>query len=242
MPIEIRKAGLLIGQAGIVIRQLMQMTGCSIKVRESTEDSSQRTVEISSEIEARLGYAMTLIQEIVSNTTNSASEYQDYQMECHIPMTKVGALVGKGGENIIRLRALNNCDIRIERKDAPSEDKKMKISFAGNVINCYRARESVLSSLNLTRESLEVDEHETIVPVPTSFNGELIGKGGSTVRLLNQMVKCDIRLDPDSRGVEFSDVLIRGVERDVGDVKDILAALARIHTRNKEITSSPSNL
>lgn len=235
MPIEQNKAGLLIGQSGAQIRQLMQMTGCGIHVRQDEDES--RVVIISSEVESRLAYAKEVIHEIVNNQSNSMAASQgfdvgkEYNLVCEIPQSKLGILVGKGGNNINRLRGLNNCNITTEA--AQEGSSKVKVTFSsGNVLNCFRARDSALAHLNLTRDSLQCDEHVMNMPVPTRFAGELVGRAGATIRLLQQLAKCEIRMAPGGRDKVESEVVISGVERDCEDARDIVTALASIHKRH----------
>jgi len=253
MPIEKNQAGRLIGQSGAQIRQLMQMTGCGIHIAQlADEQDESRVVKISSEVESRLAYAKLLISELINHQSDSLAlggfnTDTEYRLECEIPASKLGLLVGKGGDNINRLRGLNNCNISTEREQEAALRRatsarglgsaKVKVTFSsGNVINCFKARDAALAYLNLTRESLECDEHVVNVPIPGRFAGEIIGKGGATVRLLKQLSKCEIRLSGDNRDRATTEIVIMGVERDCEDTKDIVTALANIHKRHNPST------
>ncbi|KAG6515441.1 KH domain-containing protein HEN4-like [Zingiber officinale] len=112
------KIGGVIGKGGTNIRQLEQQTGARIQVEDTAPDAEERVINIScKEVpwETRSPTIEAALQ--IQNKTSSNSDDDAITTRLLVPSSKVGCILGQGGDVITEMRRRTRADIRVYSKD-----------------------------------------------------------------------------------------------------------------------------
>ncbi|KAL1456726.1 hypothetical protein WDU94_001430 [Cyamophila willieti] len=167
------------------------------------------------------------------------------QMEVCVPKAAVGVVIGKGGDMIKKLQ--NETGARVQfvqmREDDPS-DRRCMLSGSPDQVQEARARiEELIDSVMRDSESGRgrgrgfdsrgggrdfggggMDILEESVSIPSGKCGVIIGKGGETIRQINQQTgaHCEIDRRVPQNGPEKT-FIIRGTIDQVEDAKRVMS-------------------
>lgn len=169
--------------------------GSSVAVTDATSPI-QRAQMIAQQINSQLGVKPN--NELALVTPSQASYQEDYK----IPDKFVGLIIGKGGEQIIRLQAESGCKVQIcQIKQDPipggpnPPDRIANLSgtreainnakrIMDDIINRGKMADGAPSGIN--PYSFGGSQSKSIdVMLPSAKCGLIIGKGGETIRRLN---------------------------------------------------------
>ncbi|XP_031108956.1 KH domain-containing protein At4g18375-like isoform X1 [Ipomoea triloba] len=124
------KIGGVIGKGGLNVRQLQQETGASIHVEDVSADSDERVIRVSS-IEALWDPISQTIKAILQ-LQSQTSEFSDKGIittRLLVPSSKVGCILGQGGQVINEMRRRTKADIRVfskeEKPKCASKDEEL---------------------------------------------------------------------------------------------------------------------
>lgn len=133
-----------------------------------------------------------------------------YQVEIRIPNNMVGLVIGKGGENILRLQAQLNVHAQIAKESEmkPGETQR-SIVLKGHIDNVNEAKRRVeeivanqIAKLTGGNRNDDLMDHAYVVrlPVPNDKVGIIIGKGGQTIKTIQEKTKTTVKIphDPDA--------------------------------------------
>lgn len=112
------KIGGVIGKGGFNVKQLQQETGASIHVEDESTESEERVIRVSA-FETPWNPTSQTIEAILQ-LQNKTSEYSDkgkITTRLLVPSSKVGCLLGQGGQVINEMRRRTQADIRVYSKD-----------------------------------------------------------------------------------------------------------------------------
>ncbi|KAF8399129.1 hypothetical protein HHK36_014994 [Tetracentron sinense] len=135
------KIGGVIGKGGCNVKQLQQETGANIHVEDTTPESDERVILVSS-FEALWNPRSQTIEAILQlqSKTSEISEKGIITTRLLVPSNKVGCLLGQGGHVITEMRRRTQADIRVySQEDKPNcasaEEELVQISGNFRVAN-----------------------------------------------------------------------------------------------------------
>jgi len=119
----------VIGKAGAGLKQLREMSACKVQVQQSSDTESLRRVDLSGGIDGlATAFQLTLRKAFPEDTSVSPTVL--------IPADKAGLVVGKGGDNLKRVREACGVRISLEREpvaDAASGTQERVVAMQGDV-------------------------------------------------------------------------------------------------------------
>jgi far upstream element-binding protein len=135
----------------------------------------------------------------------------DYQIELRVPNHLVGLIIGRGGENIVKIQTQLqvNCQIAKEHEMKPGdtlrsivvkgpkdgvEEAKVRID---DIIFQHLNKNNPQASANNGNQQRELD-HAFVVklPVPNDKVGIIIGRGGMTIKGIQERTKSFVQIPP----------------------------------------------
>lgn len=161
-----------------------------------------------------------------------------YQIELRVPNNMVGLIIGKGGENIVRIQSQLGVHAQIAKehemlpgetlrsivlKGTPSNVNEAK-SRIDEIINAQIAKQSGISSDRGDRgnndRGRELD-HAFVVklPVPNDKVGIIIGRGGMTIKGIQERTRAHVQipLTPDEENPQARTLSIGGDTKEAVD-------------------------
>eukprot|EP00257_Ricinus_communis_P015347 XP_015573234.1 KH domain-containing protein At4g18375 [Ricinus communis] len=124
------KIGGVIGKGGSNVKVVQQDTGASIHVEDASAESDERVIRVSAS-EALWNPRSQTIDAILQlqNKTSDFSEKGTITTRLLVPSSKVGCILGQGGQVINEMRRRTQADIRVYSKDekpkCASEDEEL---------------------------------------------------------------------------------------------------------------------
>jgi len=119
-------AGKIIGKAGSGLKQIRQMSQCSVQLHQEPDANGYRKADVVGPTVEHIASAVHAI---------SIRLFPEGQQECTLnlafPNELVGAVIGKGGENLKRIREMTGIKLQIE-KDAFTESQERIGSITGD--------------------------------------------------------------------------------------------------------------
>lgn len=237
--IDTNQVGRFIGRRGMNIRQIAKVSNCRITLvdGEYADDdgnpTGKRSVSIFGESQHDIAEAKRVIEDVLTNENAFLNE----ALECEIPISLIGRVVGKDGWNVNRLCNEHDCHIRVGHVGSKEEGEgNVKVDFFGGVDNCTEARSALLLSMDM----MSGNEGSGIsISVPGHLCGLLIGKSGETINLLKKLTRCDLSYEnrESDQEVDVSqdrNLIIRGSDGDCGDAKTVITALLNLFKRHKD--------
>ncbi|KAK9814912.1 hypothetical protein WJX73_001792 [Symbiochloris irregularis] len=136
-----------------------------------------------------------------------------------IPAAMVGKLIGKGGETIKNLQYSTGTKVQIDHQ-TPGDTKRVTIFAASreSIDNCKRQVEQIVAD--------ETTDHSRTVECPQGIVGRIIGRGGETIRALQQASQAHIVVDQNFPEGHPRRVIVSGrqdaVERAEKMIKELI--------------------
>lgn len=217
------KVGLVIGKGGETIKMLQEKTGAKMVIIQEgpAQECVEKPLRISgdpSKVEhaKQLVFDLILEKEAPFNNRGGAGGYDSgtEQAEVFVPKTGVGVVIGKGGDMIKKIQGETGCKLQfIQGKgDAPGDRRCIISGTKQQVADGKRTVEELIESVmrsnqgggggmnnrnnmnNTTNSnygygsdaSLQPMREEVSFAVPASKCGIVIGRGGETIKLINQ--------------------------------------------------------
>jgi len=121
------------------------------------------------------------------NVTKRSRKEDKFEVRLLIPSKIVGAIIGKSGSNIKKMRDDNNATIRIPNCDGPERVMTIQADDGKTVIEIIRQTLQSISKDNLNKDLVsnnhsESNENEIRLLVHESIVGGIIGKAGSKIK------------------------------------------------------------
>ncbi|XP_050382435.1 KH domain-containing protein At4g18375-like [Argentina anserina] len=166
------KIGGVIGKGGFNVKQLQEETGASIHVQDASTNSEERVIRVSAFEALRNPRSQTI--EAILQLQNKASESSDkgtITTKLLVPSSKVGCILGQGGQVINEMRRRTQADIRVYSKDdrpkCAAEDEEL-VQISGNFVVAKDALAEITSRLRVRtlRDTNAGEEHAHVGPPP----------------------------------------------------------------------------
>jgi far upstream element-binding protein len=164
-----------------------------------------------------IGAQLAAMKQQTFNKPNKNQRYFDgivmngeKTLDMMVPGSKVGYVIGKGGEMIRNLqeRAGVRMTVFQETNEPTDVDKQLrivgppdKVDYARQLVNDLLTEKEIetvrlkTNSFNKTNEYGTQRQNNVEVPVPPQYIGLVIGKGGETIRRIQQESGCKVQFD-----------------------------------------------
>lgn len=191
-----------------------------------------------------------------------------YQVELRVPNNMVGLVIGKGGENIHRMQSQTGAHMQIAKESdmKPGETVRSIIlkGTASTVADLKKRVEEVInnrvlvpgglamlgaagSSLKLSSTTMRELEHAYVIkiPVPNDKVGVVIGKGGMTIKSIQERTGATVQIPPvaDEDNPQIRTLSIGADHKEAVDAAqmEIFMALQMQQQQAQQALSSASN-
>ncbi|XP_070177451.1 far upstream element-binding protein 1-like isoform X4 [Littorina saxatilis] len=227
-----KMVGLIIGKGGEQITRLQAESGCKVQIAPDSGGMPDRPCTLTGSPHS-ISICKSLMQQIIDRAGNSPHGMDgmgggggggggpmvegNSVVEMSIPGTKVGLIIGKGGETIRQLQERANVKmVMIQDSNAPTaQDKPLRIT--GEPGKCQRAKEMVLELLAEkdmqggpgggggmgTFNNFDGMGHGgggpggMEIPVPRQAVGLVIGKGGEMIKKIQTETGAKVQFKPE---------------------------------------------
>jgi len=177
-------------------------------------------------------------QQAASGSNGTTLAEGEVEEVCEVPDRHIGRVIGKGGQTVRTIQGISSTHIDIPNECAPGTDMRMvkirgtpnNISYCRKIIAEYVSKGED-ASMPLPSES-EVDPTKPItcktIEVPDEHVGRIIGKGGATVRMIQDAHHChvDIAKAPPA-GSQQREVKITGVPDSIAATEALIMQKVR---------------
>jgi len=205
-----RKEGFrIIGKRGETIKDLRMKTNSRITVELDTVEDGQIPVTIKGTAEA-CADARETIERIRAEFAELQTANSQSGTTVWVPQAQCGLIIGKGGATIKRLTENTGAHIGLDRDQV--KDGLVPVTINGPPEICADIKQQI--------EQLLANESSTTVWVPQTQCGLIIGKGGATIKGLQQATGAYIRVDSSEVKDGFVPVTIKGEVKNCTEAKE----------------------
>ncbi|XP_025113716.1 far upstream element-binding protein 1-like isoform X3 [Pomacea canaliculata] len=131
----------------------------------------------------------------------------------HVPDKMVGLIIGKGGEQITRLQAESGCKVQIAPDSGGMPERPCTLTGTPQAISiCKQLIQQIIDRGNAPHMGMEGGtENQSVVEmsIPGGKVGLVIGKGGETIRQLQERAGVKMVMIQDSNAPTASDKPLR---------------------------------
>jgi len=135
----------------------------------------------------------------------------------------VGAIIGKGGETIKKLKAQTGCNFDIKQPEDRSSDVPRVVKVSGSTQSVAKGLIGVARIIAQKAQSLQF---KLTILIPQNKVGIVIGKGGATIKDIRKGTKVRIQIPDDSQN--FYDIGQAKPTVVFGGQKDVCTVLKRL--------------
>lgn len=224
--------GLIIGRGGENLRRVEQQTGARVQFIDSADTpGAKRHCRVSGG-RAAVANARAEIYKIIEDNelakrgqdksrvqgqpVTTATQEGD-SLQVMVPDRTVGLIIGRGGETIRDLQERSGCHINIVGENK-SVNGYRPVNLIGTASSQRYATDLILEIVESDQKGISIkelhqrreDPHNKIndvIMVPGDAVGMIIGKGGETIREMQDRTGCKINVSPASG---------RDIEREIG--------------------------
>lgn len=107
------RAGFIIGKAGAGLKQIREATGCSVTIEQQADPNGYRRADVHGASSDQLAGAF---QQIAGKVFHNHPADQPASLTVLLPSDKAGGVIGKGGENLKRIREATHVSVTVERE------------------------------------------------------------------------------------------------------------------------------
>lgn len=115
--------GMIIGKGGEMIRKLSQDSGAKIQFKQDEDQNGMERTAIIQGTPDQIQRATHMISDLVNKSGEGGSDV----FYMHIPSTKTGLVIGRGGETIKQICAESGAHVELSRDAPPSATEKVFI-------------------------------------------------------------------------------------------------------------------
>ncbi|XP_020275436.1 KH domain-containing protein HEN4 isoform X3 [Asparagus officinalis] len=162
------RVGSIIGKAGIIVRNLQNETGASIRVVDAVSDSDERIIVISAHENSEMkgSIAQDAVLRVHSRLIEGVDKGSLVPARLLVPAQHIGCLLGKGGSIIAEMRRSTGANIRIFSKE--------------QVPNCAQPNDEVVQVIGTVHSVQDALFHITSRIRETIFPQKLYASAGMT--------------------------------------------------------------
>jgi far upstream element-binding protein len=211
--------GKVIGRQGATVQGLQDQTGAKIQIDQQKPDGVPRDISVSG-TDAQVQMAKGMIDGLlasegpgmapVNGTAGVATEIME------IMQNMVGRVIGRGGETIKGLQQQSGAHITIDQNFP--EGVPRKITVSGTADSVPRALQMIRALVEGGPSAVSVPgAAEAVLKIDQSVVGKLIGKGGETIKGMQNQTGARIQIDQTQW-----QVTITGTDQAVNSARDII--------------------
>lgn len=233
MAIDKGLVGLIIGRGGENLRRVESQTGARVQFIDSADTPGpKRHCRVSGPRQA-VAAARAEIHKIIEDNELAKRGQDKVRSDSAQPMTTVtqegdslqvmvpdrtvGLIIGRGGETIRDLQERSGCHVNIVGENK-SVDGHRPVNLIGSAASQRIAKDLIFEIVESDQKGISIKElrarnddpyskvNDTIM-VPGEAVGMIIGKGGETIREMQDRTGCKINVSPASG---------RDIEREIG--------------------------
>jgi far upstream element-binding protein len=197
------KGGTVIGRGGENIRKVQDESGARVEIEKGTG-----IVKISG---SKAGVAKA--QELIADLLDPKYDAKDFM---DVGIAGVPLIVGKGGANIKRLQTESGAKIDIER--------------GMTVVGIFGTDEAVAKARKMIETQLADSNYSETVECPASAIGAVIGKGGETIRSIQESSGARINVERDPPSVKLI-----GSKETVTKARGLVEEVLKKESKGKEL-------
>lgn len=244
--------GLVIGRGGEMINKLQSESGAKIQVaadppQDVASFQNERQITITGVLE-NVDKAKALIDEIrnegkVPDRLLGNSGPGEYSTEVLIPSSKVGLVIGKGGETIKSLQERAGCKMVLfqdgEYQNAPEKPirisgERSKVEYGEQLVSDLITQKE-LEAMGQDKFDIQKPQNGNIYEeyqVPREAVGFVIGTKGSSINNIQQQSGCKVQFKNEMEG-EFKIAMLNGTPAQVEDAKSKIVECIQMHQDRK---------
>ncbi|CAO4383455.1 unnamed protein product [Caenorhabditis nigoni] len=218
-PIPEHCVGLVIGKGGAEVHAINEKTGCRLQVSIESSPTGYRNVEIHG-LPENIDAARECISQVVNRSHHpppaphaqrpEGDPVKTVTVEIPIPAHKCGAIIGRGGDTMQKLRSWSNCQIQlIQENSMPTTTKPLRITGDQHSVE-YAQR--LVAEVLAKNEGPPPPKHEAPsappqetyyenkslhVKVPRSSVGAIMGPQGMNIKRLSDQTCTSIHVLPE---------------------------------------------
>lgn len=159
----------------------------------------------------------------------SGGSEDNHTLEILVPNNMVGLVIGKGGDNILRIQSQLNVQSHIAKESEMKPGETMRsIVLKGEINNVKEARKRIeeivanrVAALRGNSNQKNEMDHAYIVQLPVLNDkvGIVIGKGGATIKGIQERTRTTVKIPhgPDEDNPQVRTVLIGGDTKEAVD-------------------------
>lgn len=106
------RAGVVVGKAGAGLRQVREATGCTVTLEQHPDQHGLRRADLHG---ASVDQLAAAFQQLASKVLQTPTTEQPGMLTILVPAEKAGTVIGKGGENLKRIRESTRVQLAMER-------------------------------------------------------------------------------------------------------------------------------
>ncbi|EGD75849.1 hypothetical protein, variant [Salpingoeca rosetta] len=234
------QVGRLIGREGSNIRQMEALSGCQVNVPAECEPgTSVRKITLRGSPES-VRYCKQMLEQKIREDGGdpSAPATETITKIAYIPDDHVGRVIGRQGSTIRQIQELSGAHMDIAKECRPGEYQR-EVTVTGTPAQVEKCEELIRKKVS--GESLPPaptrSANDTIITIPDEMVGRIIGKGGCTIRELqdNSGAHMDVAKAPNP-GTNKREIVVRGQPQQIAYctylINTKIAELTGDYTRN----------
>lgn len=223
-PVPSSLVGLIIGRAGETLKRIQSISGAKVNFAQDHDPNDPERKTIVSGTQDAIRSAREMIDQLINNHLNnksggaggmgamsrgsSMSGSRDIQLP--VPGNRVGLIIGKGGETIRDLIEQSGARINVVPDSTIPNGANVErlINISGTDENIERAKTLIMAivsgEINTARGGLGIQagamalpagQEKVIIKVPNDKVGLLIGRGGETIKFMQQQSRARITIE-----------------------------------------------
>nr|KYP61193.1 KH domain-containing protein At4g18375 family [Cajanus cajan] len=215
------RVGAIIGKSGVLIKTLQEATGARIRIVDAPPDSPDRVILVTAPAaanHAELSRAQEALLKVFDRVIDVAAETTgtevgDRVVSCRLlaDTSQVGAVIGKGGKVVEKIRMDTGCKIRVLNDalpacTAPSDE------IIERHVNMVNGHQFICAVTFLNAKKGSFGEVTFKILCSNDRVGAIIGKGGSIVKALQNESGATISFGPSVDACEDRLVTITASE------------------------------
>jgi len=180
--------------------------------------------------EVEVGAKRSMDEDDRSSTKHAKSDGEEEDVEIRLLLLErsCGGIIGKGGENISRLR--NHYNVHVQMPSTRSVDRAFTVR--GNMENCISVvKELMIHSTQGPYSTNQQCAVELNLLVQTSMIGSILGKGGERIKEIREATNAKVKVYEECLPCSNERVIAIGGEEN----KQVLVALSTILNIIKDI-------
>lgn len=226
MQVEQALVGYLIGKGGESLKAMQSASGATLHVDQTSKDQGLSIIRITGSEQA-VTLAKTLVDRKISEVKVPAvvadsGAANTVAYEYHIDQSYVGFFIGRGGEQVKRIKAQTGATVVIDQSTKDFGYSVVRIMVGPGVEAAKTHIENRLEQAKeATLQNMAPGTAEEMV-IPQQLVGWVIGRSGESLRQIKQASGATLVLNQDTKAQGYSIVRFAGEADAVAKAKDFI--------------------